>query len=61
MISDGSCDAEDWSNEAENVALITEIKYIFKYKAVILYSKLYIVSTFKIEKYAVHICFFVFF
>ncbi len=27
MISEGSCDAEDWSNDAENSALITEINY----------------------------------
>ncbi len=31
MISEGSCDTEDWSNDAENSALITEINYIFKY------------------------------
>ncbi len=28
MISEGSCDTEDWSNDAENSALITEINYI---------------------------------
>ncbi len=28
MISDGSCDTEDWSNDAENSALITEINDI---------------------------------
>ncbi len=28
MISGGSCDTEDWSNDAENSALITEINYI---------------------------------
>ncbi len=28
MISEGSCDPEDWSNDAENSALITEINYI---------------------------------
>ncbi len=27
MISEGSCDTEDWSNDAEN----TEINYILKY------------------------------
>ncbi len=27
MISEGSCDTEDWSNDAENSALITEINY----------------------------------
>ncbi len=29
MISEGSCDTEDWSNAAENIALITGINYIF--------------------------------
>ncbi len=31
MISEGSSDTEDWSNDAENSALITEINYILKY------------------------------
>ncbi len=31
MISEGSCDTEDWSNDAENSALIIEINYILKY------------------------------
>ncbi len=31
MISEGSCDAEDWSNDAENSALITGINYILTY------------------------------
>ncbi len=31
MISEGSCDTEDWSNDAENSALITAIKYILLY------------------------------
>ncbi len=26
-----SCDTEDWRNDAENSALITEINYILKY------------------------------
>ncbi len=30
MISEGSCDTEDWSNDAENAALITEINYVLK-------------------------------
>ncbi len=30
MISGGSCDTEDWSNDAENAALITGINYILK-------------------------------
>ncbi len=28
MISEGSCDTEDWRNAAENSALITGINYI---------------------------------
>jgi len=28
MVSEGSCDSEDWSNNAENSTLITEINYI---------------------------------
>ncbi len=28
MISEGSCDTEDWSNVAENSSLITGIQYI---------------------------------
>ncbi len=31
MISEGSFDPEDWSNDAENSALITGINYILKY------------------------------
>ncbi len=31
MISEGSCDTEDWSNDDENSALITEINYILLY------------------------------
>ncbi len=31
MISEGSCDTEDWSNEDENSALPSGIKYILKY------------------------------
>ncbi len=31
MISEGSCDTEDWSNDAEKSALITAINYILKY------------------------------
>ncbi len=31
MISEGSCDTEDWSNAAENIALITGINYILIY------------------------------
>ncbi len=28
MISEGSCDTEDWSNDAENSALLHILKYI---------------------------------
>ncbi len=28
MISEGTCDTEDWSNDAENSDLITAINYI---------------------------------
>ncbi len=31
MISEGSCDSEYWSNDAENSALITAINYILLY------------------------------
>jgi len=31
MISEGSCDTEDWSNDAENSALITGINYALLY------------------------------
>ncbi len=31
MISDGSCDTEDWSNDAENPALITGTHDLLKY------------------------------
>ncbi len=31
MISEGSYDTEDWSNDSQNVALITGINYILKY------------------------------
>jgi len=30
VISEGLCDTEDWSNDAENTALITGINYILK-------------------------------
>jgi len=31
VISQGSCNTEDWSNDAENSALITGINYILLY------------------------------
>ncbi len=30
LISEGSCDTEDWSNDAENSTLITEISFKLK-------------------------------
>ncbi len=42
MISEGSCDTEDWSNDAKNSALFTEINYIW--------THIYIeISYFKLE------------
>ncbi len=34
MISERSCDTEDWSNDAENSLCITGIIYILKYSKV---------------------------
>ncbi len=31
MISEGSCDTEEWSNDSENAALSTGINYILTY------------------------------
>ncbi len=31
MISEGTCDTEDWSYDAEHSDLITEINYIIKH------------------------------
>ncbi len=31
MICEGSCDTEDWSNDAENAALTSQDKLHFKY------------------------------
>jgi len=31
MISEGSCDTEDWSNDAGNSALIAGMNYILQY------------------------------
>ncbi len=31
LISEGSCDTEDWSNDAENTALTSGINYTLKY------------------------------
>ncbi len=38
MISEGSCDTEDCSNDAENSALITALNFILKYNAIENYS-----------------------
>ncbi len=38
MISEGSRDTEDWSNDAENSALIAEINYILKYIKIDIHS-----------------------
>ncbi len=35
MFSEGSCDTEDWNNDADNSGLNTAIKYILTYKTVI--------------------------
>ncbi len=35
MISEGSCDTEDRSNDAENSALITKINYILNYMQIL--------------------------
>ncbi len=40
MISEGSCDTEDWSNDAENSALIIGINYVLKYIKIDNYYKL---------------------
>ncbi len=31
MISEGACDTEEWSNDAEKIALIAGINYTLKY------------------------------
>ncbi len=31
MISEGSCDTEDWSNDPENAAVVAKINTIFEY------------------------------
>jgi len=37
VISEGSCDSEDWSDDAENTALITGINYILKFYCIYLF------------------------
>ncbi len=39
MFSEGSCDTEDWNNDADNSGLNTAIKYILTYKTVIFNCK----------------------
>ncbi len=45
MISKGSCDTEDWSNDVKNSALITGINYILKYIQI---ENIYFIFKFKI-------------
>ncbi len=47
IISEGSCDTEDWSNDAENV--ITAINYILRYITII--KKKYIYRIDNISQY----------
>ncbi len=50
MICEGSCDTKDWSNDAENSALITEINYILKYiKNAIIFHNIAIYIVFLIK------------
>jgi len=37
IISEGSCDTEDWSNDADNSALITGINYILNCRNMLLF------------------------
>jgi len=46
MISEGSCDTEDWSNDAENLASITGINYSLQYSHRKLFFYYYIVRIF---------------
>ncbi len=39
MISEESCDSEDWSNDAENSALATGINYILKFTFTLSFSR----------------------
>jgi len=57
MISEGSCDTEDWSNDAENSALISGINYILTYihieksslKMVIIFHNITVFTVFLIK------------
>ncbi len=53
MISEGSCDTEDWSNDAEKSACFTGINYILKYiKVENCYFKLqYISNRYSIDEH----------
>ncbi len=44
MISEGSIDTEDWSNDAENTALTTVKKYILTYQFNFTLLSLYMVQ-----------------
>ncbi len=51
MIFEGSCNTEDWSNDAENSALITGINYIYSdknllFEIVILFHKITVFTVF---------------
>ena len=41
MISGGSCDTDDWSNDAENSALITGINYLMDINVVMIFSSIF--------------------
>ncbi len=51
MIFEGSCNTEDWSNDAETSALITGINYIYSdknllFEIVILFQKITVFTVF---------------
>ncbi len=45
MISEGSCDTEEWSNDAENSDLPSEINYILQYNQIYKKIKIVIILT----------------
>jgi len=55
MISEGSCDTEDWSNDAENTALITGINYILTYIQI---ENVFIWNCSNISQYSCFYCIF---
>ncbi len=56
MISEGSCDTEDWSNDGEQLALHQKLhlKNIFKKEAIRRYAKHNIVVTTLFDKSTIH-------